>query len=76
MFFFPFPERFSSPSYACIFQACGADISLFPARKKKILKITPLSLIFSIFSGKLYLFCIFVHFVAFATFHFLPFSPY
>jgi len=76
MFFFPFPERFSSLSYACIFQACRADISLFPARKKKILKIAPLSLIFSIFSGKLHLFCIFAHFVAFATFHFLPSGPY
>jgi len=76
MFFFPFPERFSSLSYACIFQACRADISLFPAWKKKILKIAPLSLIFSIFSGKLYLFCIFAHFVAFATFHSLPSGPY
>jgi len=56
MFFFPFPERFSSLSYACIFQACRADSSLFPAGKKKILKIAPLSLIFSIFSGKLHLF--------------------
>jgi len=76
MFFFPFPERFSSLSYACIFQACSADSSLFPAGKKKILKIAPLSLIFSIFSGKLHLFCIFAHFVAFATFHFLPSGPY
>jgi len=61
MFFFPLPERFSSLSYACNFQACGADISLFPAGKKKILKTAPLALIFSIFSGKLHLFCIFAH---------------
>ena len=43
-----------------------------PPPQKKISNCLRRSLIFSCFSVKLQLFCIFVHFVAIATFHFLP----
>jgi len=51
---------------------CAGCFFLLSLPEKEISKIAPRSLIFFHFSGKLHLFCIFVHFVAFATFHFLP----
>ena len=67
----PLPEQFSPHSMPAAPLCAGCFFLLF-LPEKEISKIAPRSLIFSHFSGKLHLFCIFVHFVAFATFHFLP----